>query len=66
MKTKPSFGRVHIRKGTDPGGSSNPFIYPVAVTGLTNGIHDVGILVRGTRYAKPVKEQVVFDGVTMP
>jgi len=45
---------------------TNQFIYPVTVTGLTNGLHDVEILVRGTRDVKPFEKQVVFDGITIP
>ena len=45
---------------------TNQFIYPVTVTGLTNGLHDVEILVRGTRDAKPFEKQIVFDGLTVP
>ena len=45
---------------------TNEFQYPVAVTGLSNTLHDVQILVHGTRDAKPHTKQVVFDGVTVP
>jgi hypothetical protein len=45
---------------------TNEFQYPVAITGLTNGMHEVQILVLGTRDAKPHTKQVVFDGVTVP
>ncbi len=45
---------------------TSEFQYPVAVTGLTNTLHNVQILVHGTRDAKPHTKQVVFDGVTVP
>jgi hypothetical protein len=45
---------------------TNQFQYPIAVTGLTNTLHDVQILVHGTRDSKPHTKQVVFDGVTVP
>ena len=45
---------------------TNQFIYPVAITGLTNGSHNVEILVRGTRDVKPFEKQIVFDGLTVP
>ena len=45
---------------------ANQFMYPVTITGLTNGAHSVEIVVRGTRDAKPIKKQIVFDGVTVP
>ena len=45
---------------------TNEFQYRVAITGLSEALHDVQILVRGTRDSKPRKKQVVFDGVTVP
>ena len=45
---------------------TNEFQYHVAVTGLSDGPHDVQILVHGTRDTKPRKREVVFDGVTVP
>jgi hypothetical protein len=45
---------------------TNEFQYPVAVTALADAPHNVQILVRGTRNAKPHTKQVVFDGVTVP
>lgn len=45
---------------------TNQFQYPVAITGLVDGPHDVQILVHGTRDSKPHTKQVVFDGVTVP
>jgi hypothetical protein len=44
----------------------NQFIYPVPITGLTNTLHNVEILVRGTRDTKPFEKQIVFDGITIP
>jgi len=46
--------------------STIEFQYHVAFTGLTDGPHNVQILVLGTRDSKPRKKQVVFDGVTVP
>jgi len=45
---------------------TNEFQYPVPITGLTNGLHEVQILVLGTRDSKPHTKKVVFDGVTVP
>ena len=45
---------------------TNQFQYPIAITGLADGPHDVQILVHGTRDSKPRTKQVVFDGVTVP